>query len=102
MREGIAAGYEELGMLVRSASGIGGTDWDFRASALSGGLVAIPEGVTRLGMVGGVGGRWLRCFAHFARGQIPLCPLAATATARLKCAAFAFLMAVPLALSTSR
>ncbi len=102
MGEGIAAGYEELGMSVRSASGIGGTDWDFRASAFSGGVGAIPEGVTSLGMVGGVRGRWLCSLAHFSRSQISLHPLAAYATARLKYAAFVFLMAVPLALSASR
>ncbi len=89
-------------MLVRSALGIGGKNLDFRASAFSEGVVAEPEGVSRLGMVGGVGGRWLLCLAHFASGQIPLLTLAASATACLKCAALAFWMATPLTLSASR
>jgi hypothetical protein len=36
--------------------------------------------VTRLGMVKGVGERWLLSFAHFDSGQIPLLPCAASAT----------------------
>jgi hypothetical protein len=62
----------------------------------------MPEDIIKLGMFGGVGGRWLRSFAHFASGQIPLLPLVASATAGLKCAVLAFLMATPLALSASR
>jgi hypothetical protein len=51
---------------------------------------------------GGVGGRWLFSFAHFASGLILLLPLAVSATACLKFAAIAFLMADSLALSASR
>ncbi len=56
MGEGIAAGYKGLGMLVRLALGIGKIYQNFRAFAFFDGNVAIPEGVTRLGMVGGLGG----------------------------------------------
>jgi hypothetical protein len=81
---------------------MGGKNQLLKASAFSEGVVAILEAVTRLGMVGGVGGRWLLSFAHFASGQIPLLSLAASATACLKFAALALLMADPLALSASR
>jgi hypothetical protein len=67
----------------------------FTASAFSIGVVAVQDCVTRLEMDGGVRGRWLLVFAHFARGQMPLLPLAASATACLKCAALAFLIASP-------
>jgi hypothetical protein len=81
---------------------MGGKNWDFKASTFSGEVVATPERMTRLGMVVGVGGRWLLSFAYLASGQIPLLSLAASATAYLKCAALAFLMANPLAISASR
>ncbi len=87
---------------MRSAFGMGGKNLDFKASAFSGGVVATPEGMTRLGMVREVGGIWLLSFAHFISGQIPLLPLAASATASLKSSALAILMADPLALSASR
>jgi hypothetical protein len=64
--------------------------------------VAFPEGVTRLGVYGGVGGRWLLVFAHFSSGHKPLLPLAASATAGFKCAALAFLIASLLTQSASR
>jgi hypothetical protein len=57
MGEGIAAGNEASGMSLRSTLGIGEKNWVFRASAFSDRVVAIPDGVTRLGIVGGVGGR---------------------------------------------
>ncbi len=44
-------------MLERSASGMEGKNRAFRASALSKGVVAFPEGVTIVGIDGGVGGR---------------------------------------------
>ncbi len=102
MGEGISTGYEALGMSKRSASGIGEKNHTFRASAPPEGAVAPPEGVTRLEFGGGVGGRQLLVFAHFASGHMLLLPLAASATACLKCAALAFLIASPLALSASR
>ncbi len=102
MGEGISAGYEAWGKSVRSALGMGGKNLDFRASAFSEGVVAVPKGVTRLGIVGGVRGRQLLCLAHCASGQIPLLPLAVSATACLKFSALAFLMASPLARSASR
>jgi hypothetical protein len=102
MGEGILAEYEAMGISVRSALGIGGKNLNSRAFAFSAGVVAVLEEVTRLGIVGGVRGRWLLSLAHFASSQIPLLPLAASATACLKCAALAFLMVAPLALSASR
>ncbi len=63
------------------------------------GVVAVPDGVSRLGIDEGVGGRWLLVIAHFASGHMPLLPLAASATACLKCVALAFLIASPLASS---
>jgi hypothetical protein len=102
MGEGIAAGYEALGILLRSTLGIGGKNWVFRASAFSDKVVAMPDSVTRLGIVGGVGGRWLCSFAHLASGYTPLLLFVVSATAYLKCTASAFLMAIPLALSASR
>ncbi len=87
---------------MRSAFGIRGKNRDYKASAFSGGVIATPQVITRLGIVGGVGERWLLSFAHFASGQIPLFPLAASATASLKFAALAYLMADTLALSESR
>ncbi len=42
---------------MRSAFGMEGKNWDFRASAFSDRVVAMPEGITRLGIVGGVEGR---------------------------------------------
>ncbi len=101
MGEVVSAGYEAWGMSVRSASGMGGKNIDFRASAFLEGVVAVPRGMIRLEMVGGVRGRWLLSLAHFASGQIPHLPIAASATACLKCAALAFLTAAPLALSAS-
>ncbi len=83
MGEGILAGYRVLGMSERLASGRGKKSRVFRASAFSGGVVACPEEVTRLGMDGVVGGRRLRVFTHFASGQMPFLPLAASATACL-------------------
>jgi hypothetical protein len=47
MGEGISAGYEALGILVRSAFGKGGKNWDFRASAFSDRVVAKLKGITR-------------------------------------------------------
>ncbi len=54
-------------MSVRSALGMGGKYLDFRASAFSEGVVAVPEGVTRLEIVGGGQGEvaFLSCpFCH--------------------------------------
>jgi hypothetical protein len=102
MGEGISIGYEVLGISVRSASGMGGKNQNFRASAFSEGAIAIMEAVARLGMVGGEGEELLLPFAQFASGQIHLLPLAALATACLSCTALAFLMAHPLALSAFR
>ncbi len=79
---------------MRSALGIGEKNQDFRASALSDGVVAMLKGVTRMGIVGGVGGEWFQSLAHFASGQIPVLPLASSATACFYCEALAFLMAV--------
>jgi hypothetical protein len=56
MGKGILAGYEGLGISVRSAFGMGGKNLDFRALGFSEGVVAMPEGVKRLGNVGGLGG----------------------------------------------
>jgi hypothetical protein len=81
---------------------MGGNNLDFKASAFSEGVIVMLAGVTRLGMVGGVRRRWLLSFAHYASGQIPLLPLAASATACLKCTALAFLVAAALALNASR
>jgi hypothetical protein len=102
MSEGNSAGYEALGMSKRSASDIAGKNSVFKASALSEGVVAFPDRVTRLRIDGGVGGRWLLNFAHYASSHMPFLPLAALATACLKCVAFAFLIASSLALSASR
>ncbi len=102
MGGGISTGYEALGMSERSASGNGGKNHAFRASASSVGVVAFPEGLTRLGMEGGVGGRWLLFIAHFARSHMPFLFLAVSATACLKCAALAFLIASALAWSAPR
>ncbi len=88
--ESISAGYEALGISVGLASDMGGNNWDVRASAFSEGVIAMPDGVTRLSIVGRVRGRWLFSFAHCASGQIPLLPLTVSATACLKCAALAF------------
>jgi hypothetical protein len=57
MGEGISGGYEALGISDRSASGMGGNNCIFRASAFSMEVVAVPDCVTRLGIDGGVGGR---------------------------------------------
>ncbi len=57
MGEGISAGYKVLRMSERPASGRGGKNRVFRASAFADGVVACPERVTRLGIDGGVGGR---------------------------------------------
>ncbi len=100
--EGISAGYEALGISVRWAFGMGEKNQDLKASTFSGGVVAMPVGVTRSGIVRGVGRRWLLSFTYFASGQNPLLPLAASATAGLKFVALAFLMADLLALSASR
>jgi hypothetical protein len=89
-------------MSERSVSGIGGKNRAFRASAFSEGVVAFLEGVTRLGIEGGVERRWLLALAHFASGHMPFLFVAASATAYLKCAALAFLIASLLALSASR
>ncbi len=102
MGESILAGYEAWEMSVRSALGMGGKNLDFRASAFSERVVAVPRRVTRLGMVRGVSGRRLLFLAHLASGQIPLLPLAASATACLECTALAFFMAATLVLSASR
>ncbi len=69
MVKGISAGYESLGLLVRLAFGLGGKNLDFRASAFSEEVIAMPEAVTRLGMVWGVGGRWLSSSDREGRGQ---------------------------------
>ncbi len=100
--EGTSARYEAFGMSERSTSGIGGKYRAFMASASSEGVVAFLERVTRLGIDGRLGGRWLCVFAHFASGHMPFLPLAAPATACLKYAALAFLIASPLALSAYR
>jgi hypothetical protein len=102
MGEGISVGYEALGMLERLASGIRGKNCALRALAFSEGVVALPEGVTRLRINEGVGRRWLLVFAYFASCHMPLLPLAALARACLKCTASAFLIASHLALSASR
>jgi hypothetical protein len=99
--EGTSTGYESLRVSVRPASGIVKKKQDFRELAFSEGDEATLVVVTKLGMVGGVGGRWLHSFAHFANGEMPLLPLAASATACLKCAALALVIADPLALSAS-
>jgi hypothetical protein len=65
--EGNSAGYEASGIPVRSAFGMVGKNLDFRASAFSEEVIAMPEGVTRLGLVGGVGGRWLLPVEGFVR-----------------------------------
>jgi hypothetical protein len=57
MGEGISGGYDALGISERSASGMGGENRVIRASAFSVGVVAVPVGVTRLGIDGSVGGR---------------------------------------------
>jgi hypothetical protein len=98
----ILARYEVLGILLRSAFSIGGKNQDFRSSAFTVGVVGMPDRVTGLGIVRGVGGRWLLSFDHFASGQIPLLSHAASATAYLKCEALAFWMTAPFALSASR
>jgi hypothetical protein len=49
--EDILAGYDALGMTVRSAFGLGGKTGDFRASAFSEGVIAMPVGLTGLRMV---------------------------------------------------
>jgi hypothetical protein len=77
-------------MSERTASGIGGKNRAFRASAFSEGVVAFPEGVTRLGIEEGVEGMWLLVLAHFASGHMPFLFLAASATACLECVALAF------------
>ncbi len=46
-----------MGISERSASGMGGNNRVFRASAFLIGVVAVLDGVTRLGIDGGVGGR---------------------------------------------
>ncbi len=56
MGEGISGGCEALGISDRLAFGMGGKNCVFRASAFSMGVVAVPDGVTRLGIDGGVGG----------------------------------------------
>jgi hypothetical protein len=66
MSEGISAGNEALVMSERSASGIGGKNCALRASSLSEGVMAFPEGVTRLEIEGGGGGKVVSCFS-------PLC-----------------------------
>ncbi len=99
--EGTSTGYDSLRVSVRSASGIGEKKQDFRELAFSEGVEATLVVVTKLGMVRGVGGRWLHSFAHFADSQMPLLILAASATACLKCAALALVIADPLALSAS-
>jgi hypothetical protein len=81
MGEGITVGYEALRMLLRSALGIGGKNWVFRASAFSNGVVAMPDRVTRVWIVRGVRGKWLCSFTLLASGHIPLILLAASATA---------------------
>ncbi len=100
--EGISGGYAAIGMSERLALGMGGKNLDFNVSAFPDGVVAVPDGVTRLMMDGGAGGRWLLVFAHFASGHMLLLPLAESATACLKCNAFACWMADPLALSASK
>ncbi len=50
-------------------------------------------------MDGGLGDMLRLSFVHFADGQMPLLFLAALATACLKCAALAFVIANPMALS---
>ncbi len=74
----------------------------FRASAFSWGVVAVPEGVIKVGTYGGVVGWWLLVFALIVSGQIPLLPLAASATTFLKFAALVFLIAFLLTHSASR
>ncbi len=56
MGEGTSAGYEALGMLVRSAFDMVGKNCDFRASVFPERVIAMLAGVTMLGMVEGVGG----------------------------------------------
>ncbi len=57
MGECFSGGYDAVVMSERSASGIGGKNRAFKASALSKEVVAFPEGVTSVGIDGGVGGR---------------------------------------------
>jgi hypothetical protein len=68
----------------------GGKELGLQGFCFLKGVVAMMEEVTRLGMVGGLGGKRLLSFAHFASSQIPLLSLAASATASLKCTALAF------------
>jgi hypothetical protein len=53
MGEDISGRYDALGISERSASGKGGTNHVFRASAFSMGVIAVPDSVTRLGMLEG-------------------------------------------------
>jgi hypothetical protein len=76
----MSAEYEALRILVSPAVMHEKENQNFRASVFSGGVVVMLEVVTRLAMVSQVGRRWLWSFAHFASGQIPLLPLAASAT----------------------
>lgn len=64
--------------------------------------MAVPEVVTSIRIVGGVGGRCLLIVAHFARGQMHLLFHVALATACLKCEALALMTSSLLALAASR
>jgi hypothetical protein len=57
MDESISAKYEALGMSKISAAGFGGRNCAFMAFKVFDGVAAFPEGVTRLGIDGGVGVR---------------------------------------------
>ncbi len=56
MWEGNSAGSEALAISVRSALAMGEKNQNFRALAFLEGVVELPEGVTRLGIVRGVRG----------------------------------------------
>ncbi len=62
--KGIAAGYEALGMSLRSPLGIGGKNLVFMTSALSDGVIAMPDCTTKLEIVGTMRGKWRRSFAQ--------------------------------------
>jgi hypothetical protein len=97
--ESISAGFGVLGIMARSALGIGGINRDFKASAFSEEVIAMPEDETNLGITGGIQGRWLLSSTPFAIGQICFLTLAALSTACSECTALAFFVAAPLALS---
>ncbi len=79
-----------------------GKTHNFKASASTTGVVAVPDGVTTLEIDWRIGGRSLLVIALFASGHVSFLPLTASATAFLKCPAFALFIASLLALCSSR